>query len=316
MYLRLSAELAAKVKQSPGEILPLHENHLRDWSAQCFRAGRVQYVLLSNTTSLYSTVFPARGITNSGRLFEAAVCGLRECLEDDGLHTLGEQILALDRHSVQFSKSLNRRVTGSMNDLIRHAKFQIADRLRYPREAAALLNTIPFSALGHRKPREALAAAADLVIERRPMGYAMPGKVLQFKIVLRGCDPPIWRRIQMADGTLDQLHENIQLAMGWTNSHLHQFVIGGACFGDPLLLEEDYYDARFRDSTRTRLTAVLPADGKPLAFDYQYDFGDSWDHEILFEGFPPAANLRYPVCLEGAHVRLRTWEEQRDTWNL
>jgi hypothetical protein len=47
----------------------------------------------------------------------------------------------------------------------------------------------------------------------------------QFNITLLESDPPIWRRIQVQDCTLDKLHEHIQTAMGWTNSHLHQFTI-------------------------------------------------------------------------------------------
>jgi hypothetical protein len=52
---------------------------------------------------------------------------------------------------------------------------------------------------------------------------AATGKLFQFKIILHESKPPIWRRIQVQDCTLDKLHEHIQTAMGWTNSHLHQF---------------------------------------------------------------------------------------------
>ena len=55
----------------------------------------------------------------------------------------------------------------------------------------------------------------------------------QFKITLMELNPPVWRRIQVKDCTLDKLHEHIQTAMGWTNSHLHQFEINGKRYGDP-----------------------------------------------------------------------------------
>jgi hypothetical protein len=58
-------------------------------------------------------------------------------------------------------------------------------------------------------------------------------RLYQFKITLLENHPPIWRRIQVKDGTLDKLHEHIQSAMGWTNSHLHDFKIGGKDYGDP-----------------------------------------------------------------------------------
>jgi hypothetical protein len=66
--------------------------------------------------------------------------------------------------------------------------------------------------------------------------------VYQFKIQLLDVKPPIWRRIQVTDSTLDKLHEHIQTAMGWTNSHLHQFDIKGERYGDPELLDDGFQD--------------------------------------------------------------------------
>jgi hypothetical protein len=119
----------------------------------------------------------------------------------------------------------------------------------------------------------------------------------QFKITLLGIEPPIWRRIQVQDCTLDKLHEHIQAAMGWTNSHLHIFDIKGKSYGDPDLLEDEF---EYTDSTTTMLSDILPKTRKRLAIKYSYDFGDSWQHEVLFEGCPPVErNAKYPVCLEG-----------------
>jgi hypothetical protein len=123
----------------------------------------------------------------------------------------------------------------------------------------------------------------------------------QFKITLLGTEPPIWRRIQIKDGTLDKLHEHIQTAMGWTNSHLHQFEIDGERFGDPELLDDGFDDFECIDSTVTKISEVVPEDGNRFRFRYEYDFGDGWEHEVLFEGgFRAEPNGRYPLCVEGA----------------
>ena len=88
--------------------------------------------------------------------------------------------------------------------------------------------------------------------------------------------------------------------MGWTNSHLHQFEIKGKRFGDPELLDDGFDDFECKDSTRTMLSEILPKTGKRFAFKYEYDFGDGWEHEVLFEGSPPVdPKAKYPVCLEG-----------------
>jgi hypothetical protein len=128
-------------------------------------------------------------------------------------------------------------------------------------------------------------------------------KVYQFKVTLLDSRPPVWRRIQVKDGTLDKLHEHIQTAMGWTNSHLHRFRINGKDYGDPDLLYDDVEPYEFEDSTSTRIADILPKSGEAFRFEYQYDFGDCWEHEVLFEGCLRAEQGgRYPVCVEGARA--------------
>jgi len=125
-------------------------------------------------------------------------------------------------------------------------------------------------------------------------------RLYQFKITLSRSKPPIWRRIQVRDCTLDKLHEHIQTAMGWTNSHLHDFRIGEQRYGDPWLMAENMNEFGYRASTRTKISQVVPKTGERFQFRYEYDFGDGWDHEILFEGCPKRElGKKYPVCLEG-----------------
>jgi hypothetical protein len=124
--------------------------------------------------------------------------------------------------------------------------------------------------------------------------------LLQFKITLVGVKPPIWRRIQVKDCTLDKLHEHIQTAMGWTNSHLHHFRVGKQFYGDRELMEENFEEMGYENSTRTLVSDILPKNAKRFRFEYEYDFGDSWHHEVLFEGqLKPEAGKKYPLCLEG-----------------
>jgi hypothetical protein len=124
--------------------------------------------------------------------------------------------------------------------------------------------------------------------------------VYQFKITLQESHPPIWRRVQVQDCTLDKLHEHIQTAMGWTNSHLHHFKIGEQLYGDPDLMQENFEDMDYKDSTSTRISDILPKRARRFRFQYEYDFGDSWYHEVLFEGVVQAdPKVKYPLCVEG-----------------
>lgn len=126
--------------------------------------------------------------------------------------------------------------------------------------------------------------------------------VYEIKITLLGIDPPIWRRIRIEDCTLDQLHQHIQCAMGWTNSHLHQFVIDGRVYGDPALLDDGSSEMEILDSTTTPISHIKSGKHRPIKFLYAYDFGDSWEHEVHIErSIKREPRKRYPVvCLDGA----------------
>jgi hypothetical protein len=141
---------------------------------------------------------------------------------------------------------------------------------------------------------------AMLKKEKTKKPKADPTTLFQFKITLLESKPSIWRRIQVKDCTLDKLHEHIQTAMGWTNSHLNQFKIGEQLYGDPLLMDENFEEFVYKDSTKTLLSDIVPKNSKQFRFLYEYDFGDSWEHEVLFEGCPMIeADRQYPLCLEG-----------------
>jgi hypothetical protein len=156
--------------------------------------------------------------------------------------------------------------------------------------------------------RNSLRHVADLTgqaLDRSQGIGAIPAaeRVFQFKVTLLDTQPPIWRRIQAKDCTLDKLHEHIQTAMGWTNSHLNHFRVGDQLYGDPMLMAENFEDLEYEDSTTTKLSDLLPRTGKRFRFEYEYDFGDSWWHDVLFEGCVRAERgARYPVCVDGARA--------------
>lgn len=127
--------------------------------------------------------------------------------------------------------------------------------------------------------------------------------VYQIKITLTDSGPPIWRGIETKDCTLDKLHEQIQTAMGWTNSHLHHFELDGQLYGDPFLMGDNYREFGYKNSSRTKLSDLAPPSGRGMRLDYEYDFGDSWHHDILLEKVKPAEpGVVYPRCIAGARA--------------
>ena len=165
MIFRLSQKLNVKTKAGALRALPLHENPFADWSAHLFVAGRTQYVLLGNTKSLYSTVMYGKGITNDGHFIERALGGIREFIEADGQAFVYHRFIVPAAASVRFAKALDRSVTGSMNDLIRHATAWLAEGDVSPFDVGFRLNDILLSALAgdsspYGKPRDAFRALA------------------------------------------------------------------------------------------------------------------------------------------------------------
>lgn len=124
-------------------------------------------------------------------------------------------------------------------------------------------------------------------------------KSYQLKVVLNGIKPPIWRRIIVSnDITLDKLHNDLQFAMGWTNSHLHQFITtDGTCYG---IIDDDLdmYDIQCHDEKSIRLGQILKVENEHLI--YEYDFGDGWIHNIILEKITPYCELSLDkFCITG-----------------
>lgn len=113
-------------------------------------------------------------------------------------------------------------------------------------------------------------------------------KTTRLQVTMRDVEPAVTRLIDVpATATLPELHQLLQAALGWTDSHLHQFFTAGACYGIP---DDDAWPQDQRDEAEARL-ADLGA-----AFTYVYDFGDDWIHdvEVLGPGGPE------PGCVDGA----------------
>jgi hypothetical protein len=122
--------------------------------------------------------------------------------------------------------------------------------------------------------------------------------VYQLKVTLKGIRPPIWRRLQVPGPiTLAALHDVLQAAFGWTDTHLHQFIVGERYYGQP-----DDFDEVVFDEGGVTLASTLGTRIKRFA--YVYDFGDDWEHEIVVEKVIAGnAGSEPPLCLAGRRQR-------------
>jgi hypothetical protein len=122
-------------------------------------------------------------------------------------------------------------------------------------------------------------------------------KIYQLKISLVGAKPPIWRRVLVSNGiTFEGLHNVIQISMGWTNSHLHQFLCGDTVYG---IIDDDLdFGMDVEDENKHKITKALVNEKDSIV--YEYDFGDDWQHKVLLEKVLPfKLGAQYPVCIKG-----------------
>ena len=116
------------------------------------------------------------------------------------------------------------------------------------------------------------------------MGAMPTPSAAVLKITLDHVAPKVMRRVVVpAAIRLDRLHLVIQVAMGWTNSHLYEFRVGGVGWGVPD--PDGIFDGPL-DAKKGRLSAVLAEAGRET-FSYLYDFGDNWSHTVTIEMITP-----------------------------
>jgi hypothetical protein len=119
------------------------------------------------------------------------------------------------------------------------------------------------------------------------------------RIRLLDIEPEIWRRFVVpANITLDRLHDVIQIVMGWTDSHLYTFTIGKKGYAEsPEEKEEGLECGQYR------LGDLIKQKGR--SFQYTYDFGDNWEHELTIEENQfshPELQAEILLCLDGARA--------------
>lgn len=120
-------------------------------------------------------------------------------------------------------------------------------------------------------------------------------KVFQLRIELLHTE--VWRLIEVEDCSLEDLHYLFQRAMGWDNSHMHEFEIKRKRYTIPPPVDFGY-ELEVEDSATVLLSDLFSRKGS--RFTYMYDFGDGWEHAVRVESIGKAdKDAKYPRCVDG-----------------
>lgn len=126
----------------------------------------------------------------------------------------------------------------------------------------------------------------------------MAHTLYELDVRLREIEPPIWRTVEVPGSwSLEDVHYALQVAMGWTNSHLHQFIIGKTSYG--MADVDDSGDLEFEDEREFRLQDLVRS-GE--SFLYEYDFGDSWEHVVSVSKVTSVAKAPKARCTAGSRA--------------
>lgn len=143
------------------------------------------------------------------------------------------------------------------------------------------------------------------MVVKRPVSKSLisseqTNTIYQLKISLEELGPLVWRRVLVPNQIrLSDLHSIIQSVMPWSESHMHQFIVDGKFYGVPSPNEADFGIEETLDERSVTLSEIAPA--AKSGFYYEYDFGDSWIHNVEVEKVLTVdPKLTYPVCIDGA----------------
>ena len=275
---------------------------LGDWFATAL-FWRPQVALLVNQRTFVPVFMPlAPAATLLDRTPPAIAAVLRRLGADDAF----VDAELVEMREGRIAPTNDRSVVGVMTGFALHGEMRSHLDAGTLEDLAVDLAGTPLGPLRDRTgfPDSELAAVLGIETRPRPGGrrstvqVSPTSAVYQLKVTLKGTNPPIWRRLLVEGSTrLDQLHVVIQAAFGWWNYHLYEFELDGTRYGIPDPDADWDFGPPARDARGTRLDEAADAG---TSFDYTYDFGDNWEHEVAVEKVldtSPVASL--PACVDG-----------------
>ncbi|MDD5459320.1 MAG: hypothetical protein PHF37_08005 [Phycisphaerae bacterium] len=132
--------MAKKIKMPPLTTLPPANNPFTDWATHLFTHERAQYIMVTNTASLYSFLMYGRGITDDNEFIKSTLNFMGDFLKSDGYEFIFRRLIAPNAGQISFSKTDNRKVTGSVNELIQEAKYLMTHRELSPFDVSIQIN--------------------------------------------------------------------------------------------------------------------------------------------------------------------------------
>ncbi|TGL52295.1 hypothetical protein EHQ59_09595 [Leptospira kemamanensis] len=156
MILRLTKKVQDNFKLK--NLQPIPENNLeKEWYVHTFTAGRLKYYLVTHAETLFSVFFRGAGIRSEGEFLDRIIQEFKRQLEDESFSAAFSKLVVPQAQEIKITSTVNRRIIGSMQDMIQMSKFIINDdpssENTSPFGMSKFVNRTPFSFLGMDDPK-------------------------------------------------------------------------------------------------------------------------------------------------------------------
>ena len=156
MVIRLTRKLADKIKIKALPEIDDKVSAFDEWYGHLFTVNRAQYMLFTNAYSLYSVLFPGKGLNDIKSFFETATYCLSEILKADGFENMIGRFIINKAEIIEVCKTNNRGILGSMNDMVAHCKYYLTQYEMSLIEISGRLNEMPYGYLKYHNPSDVI----------------------------------------------------------------------------------------------------------------------------------------------------------------
>ena len=163
MIIRFTDKLSKKLKLGKISRVEKCSGPFLEWYAHLFSVQRTQYILVAEATSLYTVIMYGRGVVDDNIFFQQFFSFLREKMEEFEGRMIFERIIAPNSDRITLSKTINKSVLGSIDDMVNMSKFVVESEDMSPFDLSDFLNNTPFKFIDYQTP---LAAFKNMKLKK------------------------------------------------------------------------------------------------------------------------------------------------------
>ncbi|MDQ0482507.1 plasmid pRiA4b ORF-3 family protein [Guptibacillus hwajinpoensis] len=310
MLIHCTKKLLDELKVTP--TAETEEDSLYSWHANIIKRGRKKTVVLVNDKNRYAIVLYGLKAKEMKQIDQLIVQAIRKTFQEESIKDEVIDQYLQQSSEISFSKTKNRTCVARLNKACENAYF-FDDALNMDTIIQEELSIKISSLLVGDGKKSYIHPNEQMYKDLEEMaGQAIfSSEAYELKVTLNLENHSVWRNITVPiNTTFNRLHNILQVAFGWQNSHLHDFSIYPIYNDDNVIpmnkdtavmnLVCDPEASSYQDEvpmkmeTRVKLSDILPA-----RIVYSYDFGDDWTHTIEVQRVIEDYRFNYPTCTDG-----------------